>query len=106
VSDRSAIDEIRRRYPNPVDSWHEDGYCVGGALCMAAGLDTDGFPPSEQIEAAVKQLGADPKQYDFEHLCYLITEFNDAGEFEEAWRVASAILDSGKERAILAPARA
>ncbi len=93
------IEAIKEAYPNPISSPSSEGwttkeeYCVGGAICRFTGMMI-GFPGPEAIGDALAELGANTHQHDFNHLCYLLTEFNDAEEFDEAWRIAREILEA------------
>lgn len=89
----AVIEDIRRRFPNPIAAPPRKGrYCVGGAICKAVGIRSS-FPWVDKLEKAFIRLGADPEHVDFEHLCYLLLEYNDNEDFDDAWGLAAEIME-------------
>ena len=105
MSTNISIATIRAQYPtpetaNPYGPNRDGDYCVGGALALAFyGLepDTPRFPEEDAIAEVLQALN--PAIADTLALEYAdaLVDANDAGDFEEAWRVAGKALAYGQE---------
>ena len=96
------IATVRAAYPAPRSYKDNDGsnasYCVGGALCLYAGIQGDGdqhFPHRGQLALALGKLNP---QLNFRsslasRLAFSILYTNDHERYEEAWEVASQALE-------------
>lgn len=90
----NLAEQIKAKYPNPVAvgdvSNGAEGYCVGGAVCMFAGVarpkNIDHFPAHEQIAFGLVMLNPKLSRSQAEESAKLIIAHNDVGDFPWAWR--------------------
>lgn len=95
------IDEIREKYPSPIRACQYNGlpecYCVGGALCLAAGMDQP-FPDSSEILQAAKvynkslSVCCSEEYATAKIMAERIVAQNDIGSFEKAWECLEELL--------------
>lgn len=94
---RITAADIRLKYPNPTtcpeDGTGAEGYCVGGALCMAVGVNTGGFPYPEKIAEALRCARPSMPRHVARDAASRILIANDKGRFEDAWKLLDAALD-------------
>lgn len=100
------IDDIKDQYPHPIskrdDDGMTDGYCVGGALAMYAGVgdtlqfaDADtAFPDMSTIAEALCMLNPVLPYADAQDLALAIIEANDHRKMTLAWGLAARALTS------------
>jgi len=105
---RVAVEEIRKRYPNPVKaggSVDPLSYCTGGAVCLFADLPVH-FPLIHRLAEALRKLNPELSSYVVknEHgwskaasYALSIITANDAGDFERAWQLVGEALEWKKE---------
>lgn len=99
----SMLQDIRTKYPNPrkfPGNWYgldengiPIGYCVGGALCLASGLEVP-FPITDELRAILmKQATKVVNKADVRWLCAYLIKCNDALQFDRAWEVAAELFE-------------
>jgi hypothetical protein len=83
------VDEIRRKYPNPVRSGGQpdDTYCVGGAFCLSreGRVAWNNFPISPYLAQELRLENPTLSDYDALEIANSIIDANDNERFEEAW---------------------
>ena len=67
------------------------GYCVGGAICLAHGLEMY-FPNEMDLRQVLQQVNPALDTTTACQYSKLIISYNDRGEFEKAWGVAEQAL--------------
>ena len=88
-----SVTQIREEYWNPcrVCLRGTQGYCVGGAICLAHGLDIY-FPNNAELERVLQKLNPALDPTTACQLGNLIIMYNDRGDFEAAWKAAEYAL--------------
>jgi hypothetical protein len=88
-----SVTEIREAYWNPcrICFRGSQGYCVGGAICLAHGLEMY-FPDETYLEQVLHKLNPALDTTTAHQYSKLIIMYNDRGEFEKAWGVAEQAL--------------
>lgn len=80
-----TVEELRRKYPNPVSFAKErvplDAYCVGKALCLEIGMSMAVWDIQHALHYANPNLTPGDLDYFYVH----ITAENDAENFDVAW---------------------
>ena len=91
-----TVDLIKQIYPDPrVAPKHGDdlvnGYCVGGAVCMMANIDSP-FPGTYILAKALCDLnGKLPHSVAYTYADSILTS-NDLGAFDAAWEIVKKTL--------------
>ena len=100
-----SLATIRAQYPTPstvrasLPGDGLEGYCVGGALCLAGlGPHSIRFPTEKHLAQQLIRINPDLAAVPWKagQFAEAITIANDRGDFEEAWRVAGEALDYGQ----------
>ena len=88
-----SVAQIREEYRNPcrVCLRGSRGYCVGGAICLAHGLELY-FPNNEDLARVVQQLNPALDATAAYKYASLTLMHNDRGDFKTAWEVAEDAL--------------
>ena len=88
-----SVTKIREAYWNPcrVCIRGSLGYCIGGAICLAHGLEMY-FPNETYLEQVLQKLNPALDTITACQYSKLIISYNDRGEFEKAWEVAEQAL--------------
>ena len=86
------VQRIRSAYPNPVSlalsNSCNDGYCVGGAVCMSVGMFTS-RPTIDMIAVALSKINPSLSLGDSIDYALEIINYNDRREFASAWAVVN-----------------
>jgi hypothetical protein len=97
----SMLKQIREKYPYPSrlphgdESWGDESYCVGGALCQFVGNGIE-FPTVSMLAnvlCAVNKNLSDEKGGEY---AFKIIMENQAGNFDSAWDVLGDALSYGE----------
>lgn len=103
-----TIEDIRALFPQPrVAPGSQNpkalGYCVGGALCRFQHQDIKSpimqainFPSVGFLKEVLQELNPTLMSHGARLYAREIIEFNDAGQFEQAWAVTARALSQGK----------
>ena len=86
-------EQIMKKYPNPIRftmlSTTEE-YCIGGAICLFFNIHTP-FPMTFQLATQLQKLNKDIPVEVAELKAERITQYNDMGRFEDAWKVVKDV---------------
>jgi hypothetical protein len=98
-----TVKEIREKFPNPkicpspsYASYPDTEYCVGGALCMFLYSGPFNFPGVSTLSSAALKANPELKDMDrfmLREILAQMTEDNDTGDFEGAWRKLDLLLN-------------
>jgi hypothetical protein len=88
-----SVANIRKEYSHPcrVCLRGSQGYCVGGAICLAHGLDMH-FPDNADLARVLQKLNPALDMTTACRCSSLILMYNDRGDFKTAWEVAEYAL--------------
>jgi hypothetical protein len=85
---------LKRRFPHPQPARLGGSYCVGNALCAAAGVTVPPFPHPFLVRDALRRLNP-ALTPDWALACaQALTRANDAGAIAEAWEIAATALQA------------
>ena len=88
-----SVTKIREAYRNPcrVCFRGSGGYCVGGAICLAHGLEIY-FPDKTELTQVLQKLNPALDATTAYQYGNLIISYNDRGDFKTAWEAAEQAL--------------
>lgn len=102
MSAKVTVKKLQKKYPDPqiAISGSYGGYCIGGALCREAKIDSD-YPSFVTVRDAVSKLNpslniysmSNDDQEKLRRMCEEIITLNDSGAFLSAWRVVAELLE-------------
>ena len=88
-----SVAQIRAVYSHPCRVFFGNGrgYCVGGAICLAHGVERY-FPDQTELTRLLQRLNPALDMITACQYAGLIMSYNDRGDFKKAWEAAEEAL--------------